>query len=361
MAKTSQKRGTGERTEPAPVSPPSSSPIASPLLRNAAERVAERYSSVTLRPEQLEEIARCVEADDGQALRELVEIDAVTCREYLHLLRQEVLKGGHLQDSGSVAEVFALAHGFEQTQSWIDTHARNEDRLSPPRNMNLAVEVVHDLKSPLTSILFLAQTLRNGDSGKINDLQRRQLGLIHAAALSVVSMAGNLIEYANGEDGYHEPSPTPFSIRGLIDAICDMERPLAEEKKLALRVILPSVDYRKGFPAPLSRVVLNLLHNALQNTDSGYIEIMVQDVGVSTVEFSVRDTGPGIRDESRRGLFEPFKKKPRGDRYGFSGTGLGLAICVRLVKSMNSELHYESSPGWGTRFHFTLELPPASV
>jgi signal transduction histidine kinase len=140
-----------------------------------------------------------------------------------------------------------------------------------------------------------------------------------------------------------------------------MERPLAEEKNLSLRVLQPAVDYRLGFAAALSRVLLNLLNNALQNTEAGHVEIAVRPKGMNVLEFSVRDTGPGLNQTAQDGLFDPFKRAHAGKRFGFSGTGLGLAICRRLLAAMNSELQYETAPGWGTRFYFDLELPPATV
>jgi signal transduction histidine kinase len=158
-----------------------------------------------------------------------------------------------------------------------------------------------------------------------------------------------------------EQTPAPFSVAEILESICDMERPLAEEKNLALRVLPPAVDYRLGFAAALSRVLLNLLNNALQNTEAGHVEIAVRPKGVNVLEFSVRDTGPGLNQTAQDGLFDPFKRAHAGKRFGFSGTGLGLAICRRLLAAMNSELQYETAPGWGTRFYFDLDLPPATV
>src|SRR5690606_3170603 len=76
---------------------------------------------------------------------------------------------------------------------------------------DLLVELVHDLRSPLTSILFLAETLRRGQSGEINDIQRRQLGIIYSAALGLISVAGDVIELARGGDRLAEAAPAACS------------------------------------------------------------------------------------------------------------------------------------------------------
>src|SRR4029077_14935877 len=64
--------------------------------------------------------------------------------------------------------------------------------------LDLLVEVIHDLRSPLTSILFLAETLQRGQSGDVNDVQRRRLGLIYSAALGLSSVVSDAIELARG-------------------------------------------------------------------------------------------------------------------------------------------------------------------
>jgi len=68
------------------------------------------------------------------------------------------------------------------------------DRLSAPDGLELVVEVAHDLRSPLTSILFLAETLQRGRSGPVNQVQERQLGLIYSAAFGLSSVASDVIE-----------------------------------------------------------------------------------------------------------------------------------------------------------------------
>ena len=110
----------------------------------------------------------------------------------------------------------------------------------------------------------------------------------------------------------------------------------------------------------LSRVLLNLTTNALKFTDEGFVSITGKAVGLTGVEFSVRDTGHGISKEALANLYHPFQhsRVRRGrSSYHFSGTGLGLAMCRKLVGAMGSELKCESRPDWGTRFHFTVELP----
>src|SRR5207253_598589 len=71
-------------------------------------------------------------------------------------------------------------------------------QLSGVQGLELFIEVIHDLRSPLTSILFLAETLQREQSGAVNDVQHRQLGLIYSAALGLSSIVSDAIELARG-------------------------------------------------------------------------------------------------------------------------------------------------------------------
>jgi signal transduction histidine kinase len=219
------------------------------------------------------------------------------------------------------------------------------------------VEVAHDLRSPLTSVLFLAEVLAQGQSGPINDLQHRQLGLIYSAALGLTELTGNVIELARGGNRLTDGGPSPFSVADLLTAVQDVVRPMAEEKGIEIRTESPETDHRLGHAVALNRVLLNLTTNALKFTSEGFVEVIARETGGTRIEFSVRDSGPGINQESAERLFSPFRRGPAGHRYVLSGTGLGLGLCRKLVRVMGSELQVESRAHWGTRFYFELELP----
>jgi signal transduction histidine kinase len=233
------------------------------------------------------------------------------------------------------------------------------DRLSAPDGLELVVEVAHDLRSPLTSILFLAETLQRGRSGPVNSVQERQLGLIYSAAFGLSSVASDVIELARGGDRLVDLDPIPFSVTDILESVRDIVQPIAEEKSLAVRLTPPEADFRIGHPVALSRVLLNLTTNALKFTAEGSVEVMARQTGPRRLEFSVRDTGRGIPPQSMATLFEPFRRRQKSGEYAFSGSGLGLSICRKLVEAMGSSLRVETTMGTGTRFFFELELPLA--
>lgn len=246
----------------------------------------------------------------------------------------------------------------EESLSKTETAGESADEAGPaPTGLEFIAGVAHDLRSPLTSILFLAETLHSEKSGEVNDLQRRQLGIIYSAALGLVSVASDMIELARGGAGLTERRPIPFSITEILESVHDIVRPMAEEKGLRVQLFPPAVDQRLGYPLALSRVLLNLTTNGLKFTENGFVELSCRATSETRVEFSVRDTGKGYSAEAMENLYEPFRRSRDGKTFGFSGSGLGLAISRRLVTAMGSTLAVETRPRWGTRFHFELDLP----
>jgi signal transduction histidine kinase len=224
----------------------------------------------------------------------------------------------------------------------------------------LVVEMAHDLRSPLTSIMFLAEAMQLGQSGPINETQRRQLGLIRSAALCLCAAASDVLDLSRGGENLTDREPAPFSISDLFRSVRDLARPLAEEKGLDLRFLAPELEERIGHNRAVARVLLNLTTNALKFTERGFVEVAARETGDGRVEFSVRDTGPGLNPEGLGGLLQPFRTTPTA-RPHFSSSGLGLAICNKLVTAMGSRLEVTTHPDGGTKFTFQLELPAVAA
>lgn len=252
---------------------------------------------------------------------------------------------------------------LEEARQVMETGAQQKlaSPLVGPDGFSLLVELVHDLRSPLTSILFLAETLQRGQSGSVNELQHRQLGLVYSAALGLSSLVSDAIELARGGEELADPDPSPFSVTELLESVRNIVQPMAEEKGLVIRLLAPEPEQRVGRSVALSRVLLNLTTNAIRFTDEGFVEIVGEAKDPTRVVFSVRDSGPGINPDSVATLFQPFRQAAGRRGYCFSSTGLGLAICRKLLRAMGSDLQFETRAHWGTRFFFELELPAANV
>lgn len=280
----------------------------------------------------------------------------------LQELRSKLLAGLDDPQDISTGRLLRLLKSIEEVRSTLEPGWSElfNSRLSGPGSLDLVVQVAHDLRSPLTSILFLAETLQRGQSGEVNDLQSRQLGLIYGAALGLSSVTSDVIEIARGGDRLVDDDLSPFSIREIFESVADIVRPIAEEKGLEIKLSLPPGDHRLGHPIALSRVLLNLTTNSLKFTEKGHVSLTAEASGMRDVVFSVADTGPGINPAAIDCLYQPFRRAQGREGYAVSGTGLGLAICRKLVEAMGSKLVLETDPSWGTRFSFQLEIPPAN-
>ena len=354
---------------------PHAGPIAAipcALLRGAAERVAATFPADTgeppgeVRPRDLVALlARAAyELRTARGPGSLAAAATPLGRRMLDLLRAALLEhAGESHAAGGPDLLIQTLKAIESVRELIEPRSVDHlaAHLSGPDAVELLVEVAHDLRSPLTSILFLAETLQRGQSGGVNDLQHRQLGLIYGAAFGLSTLASDLIELARGGDRLVEHHAAPLSVAETFESVRDIVRPLAEEKRLTIRLLPPPTDHRMGHSLALGRVLLNLTTNALKFTEEGFVELVARETGPTTVEFSVRDTGKGINPDVLDSLYAAFRRAPGRGGFAFSGTGLGLTICRRLVHAMGSDLRVESRAGWGTRFFFDLKLPPVAT
>jgi signal transduction histidine kinase len=278
---------------------------------------------------------------------------------HLDLLRVQFV--GALADaephSVDPVQLVSVLTSLEDLVGQVRLGARNQfvDRLSAPDALQAVIEVAHDMRAPLGSILFLVDAIRRGQSGPVNQVQERQLGLIYGAALGLSNVACDVVDAVRGNrlvDG----RPRPFSIEEVMNSVSSIVKPIGEEKQLAISVTLPKSGGRLGYPAALHRILLNLLSNALRYTESGTVAMGCDEPSESTVRFWVEDTGSGIPPGVMSMLYDGFRPTSVGSR--FSSAGLGLAICRTLLSAMGSTLNIETSVR-GTKFSFELEMERA--
>lgn len=302
---------------------------------------------------------RAPEVGDSQALLPL--------RPLLDALRRGLLDGldgmhGHgAHGDGVDGELIPLLRALELVHASLeeDSAQRFAERLAEGDAMNLVVEVAHDMRSPLGSILFLVERLRRAQSGPVNAVQERQLGLIYSAAFGLSTLASDVMELARGGDRLVHGDPVAFSVQEIFQQVHDIVVPMAEEKQLELRMEPPEGDWRVGYPQALQRTLLNLVTNSLKFTNDGSVTLCANPVDRARMEFVVADTGRGMPPHVIATLFDPFRRRQHPGDYAFSSAGLGLSICRKLIAGMGSELVVESELEVGTRFSFVVELPAA--
>lgn len=216
----------------------------------------------------------------------------------------------------------------------------------------------HELRTPLNAIIGFTGTLLMKLPGPLNDEQEDQLQTIERSANHLLSLINDLLDLAKIKSGKVELDLNPVSCQSVIHEVVHALTPIAQQKRLELTSQIPDqeVVVRTDRRA-LTQILLNLTNNALKFTKQGVVQIKLQqhddDDGLLT-EFSVIDTGIGIRPEDQVRLFQAFEQLQGNGKDMPQGTGLGLHLSQKLANLLGGQIRVESDPGKGS--HFTLAI-----
>jgi PAS domain S-box-containing protein len=261
---------------------------------------------------------------------------------------------------GKLQGVFAAARDVTERRRFEQTLQEKNIELE---NANLAKDrflasMSHELRTPLNAIIGYTGTLLMKLPGPLTEDQDKQLKTIPFSARHLLSLINDLLDLAKIESGKVELEMELVSCKSVLDDIESALTPLAEAKNLTFEVTKPADDVRiMTDRRALSQILLNLANNAVKFTERGSVEIKVvrvQTNGSARTEFTVSDTGIGIRAEDQCKLFQAFEQVDlhRGRRH--EGTGLGLHLSQKLAGLIGGKIEFESQHGKGSTFRLTL-------
>ena len=238
--------------------------------------------------------------------------------------------------------------------------ARDDAQAANRAKSTFLAHMSHELRTPLNGVIGYAQVLL-GDRG-LSGPQRERVQIVHASGTHLLRLINEVLDFSKIEAGRIERHDTPFHPGQLMRELGSLHGAAAAAKGLGFSATgteaLP--EFVRGDPQKLRQVLDNLLSNAVKFTRTGRVELAIATAGPEAWTFAVRDTGIGLSAAELAGLFQPFAQAA-GRPAGESGTGLGLVITRRLVQLLGGELAVESTPGAGSRFAFTLTLPPTEA
>ncbi len=212
----------------------------------------------------------------------------------------------------------------------------------------------HELRTPLNAVLGYADLLLAEIRGELNAAQRRQVERIQVSARAQLGLIEEILSFARIEAGREEVHPCGVDVSAMLHEVADMLRPEAERSGLLLRVVTDGDVTLTTDAAKLRQIVLNLAGNACKFTDEG--EVALEASGVEDhVVVRVRDTGPGIPEDKREAVFEPFTQVDQSATRAGLGTGLGLSISRRLATLLGGTVELE--PGEPRGCTFVLRVP----
>ncbi len=312
------------------------------------------------------------EEADGNSQIELREKGVSTPfeKEYLRLdgTRVPVIVGGALMQAGSdqcVALVVDIAKRKRAEALLNDAFGELKtahDDLQRAEGMrdSLTQMLVHDLRTPLTTMLLSLDLLRSTieESPHIDAMQREMIELSLRGSNQLLELVNELLDIAKMEDGELKIEREIVEIAALFDGAQESVASQLQSANVELkREIAPDAVTVQADADLIRRVLVNLLGNAIKFTpQGGTIEIGAANEP-NGWEFWVRDQGPGIAPQHRERIFEKFgqvEMRAQGDR---PSTGLGLTFCRLAVEAHGGRIWVESELGEGSIFRFTLAQP----
>lgn len=213
--------------------------------------------------------------------------------------------------------------------------------------------VSHELRTPLTSIQGYAETLLD-TSSNVNGSSREFLEIIRKNAARMSRLTEDLLTLARVESGERKLELRPVTVDALLEDALHNFGELARNQGVELRLersapvqVLADVD-------AIHQVFSNLIDNAIKYAGAGN-QIMLGAVAQeNSVEFYVRDFGPGIAAEHQPRIFERFYRVDKARSRESGGTGLGLAIVKHIVLNHGGSVRVESALHHGATFFFSL-------
>ncbi len=240
----------------------------------------------------------------------------------------------------AVASRFARLNTLEQE---FQTALRREKLASLQK---FAYGASHEINNPLANIASRAQSLLPGEA---DPERRRTLATINDQAFRAFEMIANLMLFAKPPD----LRLAATDVHQVIGKVVQEMTPAAEQQGTAIEVALANEPLVITADATQLAVLLRALcRNALEAVEcGGVVTISARRESQNAIELSVHDTGPGLSEEARRHLFDPFYSSREAGR----GLGFGLSWCWTIVELHQGRLDYESAPG-STRFCVSLPI-----
>jgi len=219
----------------------------------------------------------------------------------------------------------------------------------------------HEMRTPMNGILGALDLMRD------TPLDKRQRSLVRTAVASgesLLCIIDDVLDHSTIESGKLKLDPAPMSVHAVAASAAALLRSTAEQRRLKVDLqIQPDVpDAVIGDASRLKQVLLNLVGNGIKFTERGGVSLRLSRAnappGLCGVRFEVVDTGIGIPAQAIPKLFQPFSQVDATRSRSHGGTGLGLSISQRIVEAMGGRITVESAERQGSRFSFTLTLPP---
>jgi signal transduction histidine kinase len=260
-------------------------------------------------------------------------------------------------------ELGRLARSFNaMVESLARSRTALEEKVSELQKANrlkseFLATISHELRTPLNVIIGYVEMLAEGGSGPLTTQQAEMLGAIRGYSKLQFDLITNVLDFsrlASGKISFHVER---FPLAPMLTEVQALHGARMRNPRLGLLVTVdPAVPELETDRIKLQEIVRNLVDNAVKFTEQGKVEVAARPgTEPGTVAIEVSDTGPGIRPEELRYIFDPFHQVGESSTRRTGGVGLGLSIVKQLVEALGGTVSVSSRLGEGSTFR--VELP----
>ena len=247
---------------------------------------------------------------------------------------------------------------LRQKSKELEKARQEAENASNAKGLFLA-NLSHEFRTPMNGIIGMTELTLDTE---LDRDQEEYISTAQRSAQNLLHIVNDVLDFSKIDSGAMSFERLPFSIRGCVrDALV---LTAAQNRSPGVEVTCDidesATEVVSGDESRLRQILVNLLSNSLKFTPEGFVSLSVSSTEQpGHLEFEVQDTGVGIKPEKLETIFEAFTQAEESTTRRFGGTGLGLAISRDLCVGMGGQMRVESQEGRGSRFTFSLPLPPA--
>ncbi len=219
--------------------------------------------------------------------------------------------------------------------------------------------VSHELRTPLAQIRWFAELLHMGKL-RTEEERTRSAGIIDQEARRLTYLVENVLNFSRSEKGSNRISTSTADLDHEILEALELFAPLARARKMTIATALDASAVIALDRDAFRQVLLNLLDNAVKYGPVGQTITVGSQLAGEYARVWVEDQGPGIPNEDRHRVWEPYVRLNRAAESATGGSGIGLSVVRELVTMHGGRTRAESAPGGGARVVIELPLTPAT-